>query len=111
MEFEMSEGLTDLKQDIDRQLYWSGNSTLATVSAAATASTVITVTGRESVEAGNKFLDVGVIIDIVSGGVVTNSGITIAGISGTVSYTHLDRWKVLFRSNGHPFKAPPRQLQ
>jgi hypothetical protein len=87
MEFEMSEGLTDLKQDVNRQLFWSGNSTLATVSAAATASNVITVTGRESAEDGNKFLDVGVIIDIVSGGVVTASGLSITAISGTTTAT------------------------
>lgn len=87
MEFEMSEGLIDLKQDVNRQLFWSGNSTLATVSAAATASNVITVTGRESVEDGSKFLDVGEIIDIVSGGVVTNSGMTITAISGTTTAT------------------------
>lgn len=87
MEFEMSEGLVDLKQDINRQLFWSGNSTLATVSANATASNVITVTGRESVEDGSKFLDVGEIIDIVSGGVVTSSGITINAISGTTTAT------------------------
>lgn len=87
MEFEMSEGLVDLKQDIDRQLFWNGLSTLATVSAAATASNVITVTGRESPENGNKFLDVGYVIDIVSGGVVTNSGVTITAISGTTTAT------------------------
>lgn len=87
MEFEMSEGLTDIKQDVNRQLFWSGNSTLATVSANVTSSNVVTVTGRESVEDGNKFLDVGVIIDIVSGGVVTNSGLTITAISGTTTAT------------------------
>lgn len=87
MEFEMSEGLIDLKQDVNRQLFWSGNSTLATVSAAATASNVITVTGRESVEDGSKFLDVGVILDVVSGGVVTNSGVTVTAISGTTTAT------------------------
>ncbi len=87
MEFEMSEGLTDLKQDVNRQIFWSGNSTLATVSAAATASNVITVTGRESAEDGSKFLDVGVIVDIVSGGVVTNAAVTITGLTGTTTAT------------------------
>ncbi len=87
IEFEMSEGMIDLKSDVNRQLFWSGNSTLATVSAAAVASNVVTATGRESVEDGNKFLDVGTIIDIVSGGVVTSSGLTINAISGTTTAT------------------------
>lgn len=87
MEFEMSEGLTDLKQDVNRQLMWNGNSTLGTVSANATASNTITVTGRSSGENGNKYLDVGIVIDIVSGGVVTNSAIAITGISGTTTAT------------------------
>ena len=87
MEFEMSEGLTDLKQDVNRQLLWNGNSTLATVSANAVASNSLTVTGRTSGENGNKYLDVGIVIDIVSGGVVTNSGIAITAISGTATAT------------------------
>jgi hypothetical protein len=80
--------LTDLKQDINRQLFWSGNSTLATVSAAAVASNVITVTGRESAEDGSKFLDVGIIVDIVtSAGAPVASGLTVTAISGTTTAT------------------------
>lgn len=82
MEFEMTEGLLDLKTDVNRQLFWDGTGTLATVSANAVASTVITVNGRETVEDSNKFLDVGMVVDIVSGGVVTNSGAQILALSG-----------------------------
>lgn len=87
IEYEMTEGLLDLKTDVNRQLFWDGTGTLATVAANAVASTVITATGRESTEDGNKFLDVGMIIDIVSGGVVTNSAVAITAISGTTTAT------------------------
>lgn len=89
MEFEMSEGLTDLKQDINRQLMWNGNGTLGLVAATATASNVITVQGRSTGENGNKYLDVGIVIDIVSAssGVVTNQSLTITAISGTTTTT------------------------
>lgn len=87
MEFEMTEGLLDLKTDVNRQLMWDGTGTLATVQSNTVASTSLVVIGRESVEDGNKFLDVGMVIDIVSGGVVTNSAITITALSGTTTCT------------------------
>lgn len=88
MEFEMSEGLQDIKTDVNRQLFWDGTGDLAVVSANAAASNVITVTGRESSEAGNKYLDVGMVVDIYSSaGAVVASGLTISGISGTTTAT------------------------
>lgn len=88
MEYEMSEGLTDLKNDVNRQIFWTGNGALATVSANAVASTVITVTGRESTEDGNKFLDIGMVIDVyTSAGVLQASGVEITNISGTTTAT------------------------
>lgn len=87
MEFEMTEGLLDLKTDVNRQIFWDGSGTLATVAANAVASNVITVNGREAVEDGNKFLDVGMVIDVVSGGVVTNSAIQINAITGVTTAT------------------------
>lgn len=88
MEFEMSEGLTDIKQDVNRQLFWDGTSDLATVSANAVASQTITVTGRETTEDGSKYLDVDVVIDIyTSAGVLVASGITITALSGTTTAT------------------------
>lgn len=88
MEFEMSEGLNDLKFDVSRQLFWDGTGTLATVSANATASNVITCTGRTSAEDGNKYLDVGMVIDIyTSAGVQVASAVAITAISGTTTAT------------------------
>lgn len=89
MEFEMTEGLLDLKSDVNRQLFWDGTSDLALVAANAVASTVITASGRESTEDGNKFLDVGMVIDIVSAatGLVTNSAVAITALSGTTTAT------------------------
>jgi hypothetical protein len=88
MEFEMSEGMTDLKQDVNRQLFWDGSSDIAVVSANAVGSNVITVTGRESTEDGSKFLDVGMVIDIyTSAGAVVASGLEITALSGTTTAT------------------------
>lgn len=87
MEYEMSEGLNDLKNDVNRQVQWDGTSDLAVVSANAVASNSITVTGRESTEDGNKFLDVGMVIDIYSGTTKVASGIEITDVSGTTTAT------------------------
>lgn len=88
MEYEMSEGLTDLKNDVNRQLFWDGSSDLAVVSANAVATNVITVTGRESTEEGNKFLDIGMVIDIYSSaGALKASGVEITDLSGTTTAT------------------------
>lgn len=87
VEYEMQQGLIDLKNDVNRQLFWDGSADLATVSANAVASTVITATGRESTEAGNKYLDVGMVIDIYSGSTRVASGVAITAISGTTTAT------------------------
>lgn len=87
MDFEMEQGLNDLKWDFDRQLYWNGDGTLATVSANAVATNVITATGRESTENGNKFLDVGMVVDIVSSGTVIAQGLEITALTGTTTAT------------------------
>lgn len=79
--FELEEGYNDLKVDANRQMGWDGSGTLATANAAVVASTTVVLAGRESVEPALKFLDVGSILDIVSGGVVIQSGITIQSIS------------------------------
>lgn len=87
MEYEMSEGLTDLKNDVNRQIFWDGTSDLAVVSANAVGSNVITVTGRESTEDGSKFLDVGAVIDIYRSTTLVASGVEITAISGTSTAT------------------------
>lgn len=88
MEYEMNEGLIDEKNDINRQLFWNGDGTLATVAANVVGSTVITATGRESTEDGNKYLDVGMVIDIYSSaGALVVSGVAITAISGSTTAT------------------------
>lgn len=87
MEYEMEQGLVDLKNDVNRQLFWDGSGKLAVLSAAAVASNVITVTGRTSGEAGNKYLDVGMVIDVISGTTLVASGLTITAITGTTTAT------------------------
>ena len=84
--FELEEGYNDLKSDCNRQMSWSGNGTLATANAANVATSTVVLAGRESAEPALKFIDVGAYLDIVSGGVVTQSGITVNSISsGTAS--------------------------
>lgn len=87
VEFEMQQGLIDLKNDVNRQLFWDGSGDLATVSANVVASNVITCTGRESTEAGNKYLDIGMVIDIYSGTTKVASAVAITAISGTTTAT------------------------
>lgn len=89
MEFEMSEGLNDIKTDVERQLFFNGLGTIATVSANANASTVITCTGRTSGEAGNKYLDVGVVVDIYdsTGATLKASAVAITAVSGSTTAT------------------------
>lgn len=87
--YEMQEGLLDTIKNVNRQLSWNGDGKLATVSANAVASNVVTVTGRESTEAGNKFLAAGYVVDFVNNttGVVSASAVTINAISGTTTAT------------------------
>lgn len=86
--YELEQGYVDLKDDVNRQYSWDGTGYLATVSANAVGSNTITVTGRESTEDGNKFLDVGMTIDVVdSGGTIVASGVQITAISGTTTAT------------------------
>lgn len=86
--YELEMGYKDLKSDINRQVSWNGNGTLATVNANTTASTTLVITSRTGSEPALKFVDVGLVFDIVSGGVVTNSGIQINAItSGTPTST------------------------
>lgn len=88
MEQGMTGGMDDIKNDVNRQVQYDGSGTLATVSANAVASTVITVTGRESTEDGNKFLDIGMVIDVVnSAGAVVASAVEITDLSGTTTAT------------------------
>ncbi len=81
--YELKMGYEDLKSDVNRQLSWNGDGTLALANANTTASTSFVIKGRESTEAALKFVDVGLVFDIVSSGVVIASGLTVQSISGT----------------------------
>lgn len=89
MSFEMDEGLNDLKADVNRQLSWNGNGRLACVSANAVASNTISIQNRDtqagiaSAEAPEKFLDIGMSIDIIdtSNNVIASSA-SITAMSG-----------------------------
>jgi hypothetical protein len=86
--YELEMGYKDLSSDVNRQLSWNGNGALATVSAGVVSSTVIVVTGRESTEDGNKFLEIGQAVDIVTAaGVIQASGVTITALSGSATCT------------------------
>ncbi len=83
--FELEEGYNDLKTDCNRQMTWDGTGTLALANAAASGSAVVTLKGREATEPALKFLDVGSVLDIVSGGVVIQAGITILSFASTAT--------------------------
>ncbi len=86
--YELEMGYNDLKSDVNRQLTWDGTGKLALVNANTTASTSLVIKSRTGSEPALKFVDVGLVFDIVSGGVVTNSQITVTAISsGTPSGT------------------------
>lgn len=88
MTYEMEQGLIDLKNDVNRQLFWDGRGDLAVLSANAVASPTITVTGRTASEDGSKYLDAGMVVDIVStAGVVKASAVTIVSVTGTSTAT------------------------
>ncbi len=89
-QYEIEMGYKDLQSDANRQVSYDGTGYLASCSAAATASTTITVIGRDNdtTEDGNKFLDTGMILDIVTtAGVYKAQGVTITAVSGTTTAT------------------------
>lgn len=89
LSYEMNEGLIDLKNDFNRQLFWNGDGCLALVSANAVSTNVITAGGRTSTENGNKYLQPGMMIDIVSAstGLVVASQVGISSMTGTATVT------------------------
>lgn len=86
--YSVETAMDDLKQSINRQLGWNGNGAIASLNAAATATNVITVIGRETGEPGDQFMQVGYVIDVVStGGSTEASGVTVSAmsVSGSVA--------------------------
>jgi len=86
-EYELTMGYKDLSSDVNRQLSWDGTGTLATVSASVVGSTSLSITGRESVEAALKFIDVGSVVDIVNstGTTYKAQGVTVTATSGSAT--------------------------
>ncbi len=81
--YELEMGYKDLKSDVNRQLSWDGSGTLARVNANTVASTTLVIKGRANTEPALKFLAPGLVFDVVTSGVVTQSGISISATSGT----------------------------
>lgn len=84
--YELEMGYKDLKSDLNRQLSWDGTGDLALANANTSGSTSLVIKGRESTEPALKFVDIGLVFDIVnSSGTVINSAIEVTAISGTPS--------------------------
>jgi hypothetical protein len=81
--YELEMGYKDLTSDVNRQLGYDGTGKLASMASAAVATTSLSISGRESVEAAIKFLDVGAVIDITDGTTIKASGITINAMTFT----------------------------
>ncbi len=82
--YELQEGYKDLQVDVNRQLSWNGDGTLASMSTAAIASTSVVVAGREATSAALQFLAVSGTYDIYSGssaGTLVQAGVTIQSIT------------------------------
>lgn len=86
--FQLKRGMADLTASNNRQLFFDGSGKIATVAANVVASTVVTVTGRTTNEAGNKYIFPNMVIDIyTSAGVQVASGITVTAVSGSTTAT------------------------
>ncbi len=91
--YELQEGYKDLQSDVNRQLSWNGDGTLAKMNTTAVASTSIVIKGRETTEAALKFVDIDGTYDIYDYTnplvpVLVQAGVTIMAITaGTASST------------------------
>ncbi len=89
IDWSIKSAYKDFSNEMNRMLSYDGTGALARLSAAAVASQTITVEGREGTnEPGNKFIDVGMTVDIYSSaGVQKAAGVGITAISGTSTAT------------------------
>lgn len=89
--YELEMGYKDLKSDVNRQLSWDGTGTLATANANTVGSATLVIASRTGSEPALKFVDVGLVFDIVTAAaptVVIQSGIQVTGITaGTPTST------------------------
>lgn len=79
--YELEMGYKDLKNDLSRQLSFDGSGYLARVNTAAVASTSLVIKGRQDTEAALKFVDVGLVFDVISGGSAIYTGVEVLSIS------------------------------
>lgn len=86
--YELQEGYKDLQVDVNRQMSWNGNGTLARTNTAAIASTSVVIKGREDSEAALLFVDIDGTYDIYNGSTLVQAGVTVSAItSGNASST------------------------
>jgi hypothetical protein len=84
--YELEMGYKDLASDCNRQFSWKGTGELCRVAATVVGSSSITVQSREAAspgENGDKFLDVGMVVDIID----TNATVQVSGVQITAITT------------------------
>lgn len=80
--FELEQGYNDLKSDVNRQLSWDGTGDLARMNAAVSGATSIVIKGREDAEPALKFVDVGMVFDVVTAaGAIVSQGHEVMAIT------------------------------
>jgi len=87
--YELEMGYKDLSSDVNRQLSWDGTGDLALINTAASGTNSIVIKGRQTSDAALRFVDVGMVLDIVTtAGAYKAQGVTVSAItSGTASST------------------------
>lgn len=84
--FELEMGYKDMVTNLNRQLIWNGDGTIATLNAAVSGSATAVLAGRTSTEPALKYIDVGSTVDVYSGSTLIASGLQVVSISsGTAS--------------------------
>lgn len=85
-QYELEMGYKDLKKEISRQLSWDGTGTLALVNTSSVASNSLVIKGRTTGEPALKFVDVGLVFDVVDGSQnLLVSGVTVNSIASTAT--------------------------
>lgn len=80
--YEMKMGFLDLKNDVNRQLGWNGDGTLAKANAAVVGSNVMVIKGRQDTTPALQFVDQNLTFDIyTSAGALVQAGITVSSLS------------------------------
>lgn len=84
--FELEMGYKDMVTNLNRQLIWNGDGTIATLNASVSGSATAVLAGRTSTEPALKYIDVGSTVDVYSGSTPIATGLQVVSISsGTAS--------------------------